>query len=611
MNETSLLRQLERYTRRLAQLQHQSNRYSQWRVLMFIGGLIAIVIAFNVADWAGYGAIVLWIIGFSVLIYFHRKIKDMITRFQIAAQIKRETLARIRIDWERLPPAMFTADSAHPFAADLDLLGDYSIHRLLDTAFSQGGSAQLRDWLLAQHPDLAVISERQALIRDFIPLGSFRDRLALQARQTGVKGKWDGERLRYWLTQDHGTPITRATVLMLGGLALVNAVLFILNQLGVIGPVWIISLIVYIFATGAQFANLLNLFGDALTLESELARLNAVLGYLERYHPHSSRLTAWFKPFQTADQRPSNSLRRIQRITAATSIQRNPILWFTLNILMPWDALFGYWLAQHKRELAQHLPQWLKQLYELEALLSLATFADLHPSYTFPIVEDQATLKATAIGHPLIPARVQNDFTMRLGDVAIITGSNMSGKSSFLRTLGINLTLAYAGSVVCADALHTGLFRVFTCIKVSDSVVDGISYFYAEVRRLKALLNALHAEDPLPLFFLIDEIFRGTNNRERLIGSRAYIEALINGNGCGLISTHDLELIGLEESFSAIRNYHFREQIRENRMQFDYQLRSGGSPTTNALQIMAIEGLPLAVASYERTTDNENEDQAE
>ena len=159
--------------------------------------------------------------------------------------------------------------------------------------------------------------------------------------------------------------------------------------------------------------------------------------------------------------------------------------------------------------------------------------------------------------------------------------------------LGVNLALAYAGSVVDVQALQTLRFRLFTCIKVSDSVTDGISYFYAEVQRLKALLDDLAITDDLPLFFAIDEIFRGTNNRERLIGSRAYIRALVGQRGIGLISTHDLELIRLEEEMAGVTNYHFRDDIVEGRMVFDYQLRRGPSPTTNALRIMAIEGLPV------------------
>jgi DNA mismatch repair ATPase MutS len=159
------------------------------------------------------------------------------------------------------------------------------------------------------------------------------------------------------------------------------------------------------------------------------------------------------------------------------------------------------------------------------------------------------------------------------------------------------MQLAWAGSVVAAERLSLIPFRLFTCIRVTDSVTDGISYFYAEVRRLKALLDALDgqvdASERLPLFFLIDEIFRGTNNRERLIGSRAYIQALIGRGGTGLVATHDLELVHLAEDNPAVRNYHFREQIVDGRMHFDYRLRPGPCPTTNALVIMRLAGLPV------------------
>jgi DNA mismatch repair ATPase MutS len=169
----------------------------------------------------------------------------------------------------------------------------------------------------------------------------------------------------------------------------------------------------------------------------------------------------------------------------------------------------------------------------------------------------------------------------------------MAGKSTFLRTLGTNLCLAYAGAPVNARRFDTSLFRVFTCIKVSDSVTDGISYFYAEVKRLKALLLASDSGHGLPLFFLIDEIFRGTNNVERHLGSRAYIRSLATRPVVGAIATHDLELVKLADEIPGIVNYHFREEVRDGRMIFDYELRTGPCPTTNALKIMQIEGLPV------------------
>ena len=169
----------------------------------------------------------------------------------------------------------------------------------------------------------------------------------------------------------------------------------------------------------------------------------------------------------------------------------------------------------------------------------------------------------------------------------------MSGKSTFLRTLGVNLCLAYAGGPVSATMLRTALFRLFTCIRVSDSVADGYSYFYAEVRRLKALLGELARPEQMPLFFLVDEIFKGTNNRERLIGSRSYVRAVVGQNCVGFISTHDLELVTLADILPDVSNKHFREDVIDGSMVFDYVLRSGPSPTTNALKIMRMEGLPI------------------
>jgi len=198
------------------------------------------------------------------------------------------------------------------------------------------------------------------------------------------------------------------------------------------------------------------------------------------------------------------------------------------------------------------------------------------------------------MGHPLlkIGKKICNDFSFnKQNEIVIITGSNMSGKSTFLKTVGINFCLAYAGAPVDAKHFRTSLYELFTCIKVNDSVSDGISYFYAEVRRLKELLNEFGNEKAMPVLFLIDEIFKGTNNRERLAGSKAFIQKLSKLNGTGLVSTHDLELINLADEIGSIANYHFKEDIIGDKMVFDYKINDGPCPTTNALKIMQLSGL--------------------
>ena len=193
-----------------------------------------------------------------------------------------------------------------------------------------------------------------------------------------------------------------------------------------------------------------------------------------------------------------------------------------------------------------------------------------------------------------IERRVCNDFTIpELGQVTLITGSNMAGKSTFIKTVGVNLCLAYAGAPVAAQQLAMQPFRLHSCIRISDSIVDGFSYFYAEVRCLRCLLDELKADQPLPLLYLIDEIFRGTNNRERLLGSRAYTQSLIGARGSGFIATHDLELANLAEQNPQVKNYHFRDRVEDRKLVFDFLIRPGPSPTTNALKIMQMEGLPV------------------
>jgi hypothetical protein len=373
--------------------------------------------------------------------------------------------------------------------------------------------------------------------------------------------------------------------------------------LGLIAPIWQITFLLYLGLILAKSRTTGEVFEEAATLEDALRQLGAAFGWLERYsYHHTPHLKTLCAPFVDERHRPSTYLARITRVVAAMGVRGNPIAWFALNALMPWDFIFTHRLNRHKAQLAQHAPTWMEIWFDLEALSSLANLAYLNPSYTFPdfLTGEHSELSfvffAQRLGHPLIPddEKVCNDFTTaELGGVTIITGSNMAGKSVFLKTVGANLALAYAGGPVNARSLTTSLFRLFTSIQVTDSVTDGISYFYAEVKRLKTLLSELEGDHSLPLFFFIDEIFRGTNNRERLLGSRAYIRTLVDKHGVGLIATHDLELTKLADQIPQIRNYHFRDAVADGRMVFDYTLRTGPCPTTNALKIMEMEGLPV------------------
>ncbi|RMG77580.1 MAG: hypothetical protein D6711_01325 [Chloroflexi bacterium] len=586
------INRLERYIQRM---QAQSERFVRWRLRVFFIGIVAMFLAFQVSDVAAWLVFVTLVGVFVVLIVLHRRLNDVLQQFIIWQQIKKTQWARQTLDWDHIPSTSTQVDKNHPYALDIDIVGEYSIYRLLDNTISVGGSHRLLDWLLQDRPNLAVIHQRQAQLKQLIPLRMFRDKLTLHARLIAgehQQTKWAGDFLLTWLNERF-TALSGYFVLILVLLSLANIGLFLLAYTIEMPPLWIITFVIYMVLSGWAWSHWASAASDSMRLERELKRLFAVLNYLENYNYRDDYLIrAICQPILTS--RPSKWIRRLTTIVGALGLRGNPVVWFLLNVVIPWDVFWTWRLQQAKQDLHVTLPRWLDAWYELDALNALAEYAYYTPGVTFPIVTERAEFCAEQIGHPLIPNRVCNDFDLtKLGQVVIITGSNMSGKSSFLRTLGVNMVLAYAGGCVLAQTLKLGLFRLFSCIRVTDSVVDGISYFYAEVRRLRALLEAAQHPDDLPLFFLIDEIFRGTNNRERLIGSRSYIKALVGSYSMGLVATHDLELVQLAETFPQISNYHFREKVEDDRMVFDYILRVGPSPTTNALKIMSIAGLPV------------------
>ncbi|HEX2908592.1 MAG TPA: hypothetical protein VHO69_17100 [Phototrophicaceae bacterium] len=586
---------------RIPRLRQRSTRLSWARLWAFLGALLAALIGASVSDPVGLLFLIAGLGLFGFVVYQHRRVETTIRRLQLWLKLKETHLARQALDWEHLPtPLPGNPDSRHPFEIDLDLTGPHSLHQLLDTAITVEGSTRLRDWLLQTVPAAASIDRRQHLVRELSQQPLFRDKLALYGQLSAARpGRWSSKNLHQWLNDPIPPDRLGLIVAVLGGLAAFNIVLGALNTAGLLPPYWTISFVLYAALSISRLRDLVGLFEEGTFLQDSLKRVQAVFTFLETYPYHTGHLKHLCAPFLGAD-RPAVLLRRLERIVGAASLQHNQLLWLTLNALIPWDLFFAYRLRLMKRQLQTQLPVWLDIWHELEALCALANFADLHPAYQFPHLETQTIAwEARSLGHPLIPVekRITNDFTLEgLGQMALITGSNMSGKSTFLRTVGINMVLAYAGSVVPAAQFHLSLFRLFTCIRINDSLTDGFSYFYAEVRRLKALLDALDQSHPLPLFFLIDEIFRGTNNRERFIGSRSYIHALMTSentaaHGLGLVSTHDLELTRLTEG--RIQNYHFADSIQNDHLSFDYRLQLGPSITTNALKIMAIEGLPV------------------
>lgn len=592
---------IEKLINRLERLKKRSRVYSLYRLLLFLTGIIGFLfLFFYVNEISAYLFFILFIVCFGILTNLHNKLDLGIKKNIIWIKIKRELLARSLINWEKLPPPKFpNPDYSHPFDGDLNITGNYSLIHLIDSTVTDEGGKRLRDWFLAGKPTKDLIEQRQNILKELIPLDIFRNKIKLYANLISKKAL-SGNKLLESLETESDINAIKKILILASILIAAGIILFVLNMFGLIKAYWTIAALIYV---GVYFFNqkmVEKLFEKSTEIEEDLGKFTKILSYLELYkYKNNSKLKNLCKPFWQSEENPSKYFKRIRRLVNAAAFQQNPFYELMVNIIFPYDFFVSYKLEKLKIKISERLKTWLDLFYDLEALNSLASFAYLNPDYNFPKINnetDSLLFSTKRIGHPLIPSdkNVHNDFEInKVGEAIIITGSNMSGKSTFLKTIGTNLVLAYAGAPINAEILETNIFRIFSCIKISDSVTDGISYFYAEVKRLKKLLEEIKSPDKIPVFYLIDEIFKGTNNKERLIGSKEYIKAIVNLNSIGLISTHDLELVNLENEIKNILNYHFKEETLDNKMIFNYQLQYGPCPTTNALKIMKAEGLPI------------------
>ncbi|HTI14775.1 MAG TPA: MutS family DNA mismatch repair protein [Dictyobacter sp.] len=607
----ALERKANRIQHRLYSLSASNNSNRLMGLLLVIGGILVLAMSFRYIGVFSLIPVIL-ICGFFVYnLGKGRKYEQSFGRHRAALQFAQHQIAREQLKWEELPPVPGREEDEpeHPFEYDLDISGQRSLHRLLNVGVSYEGIMRLRDWLLEQEPDSEEIFTRQRLVRDLTAQAHFRNRFLIVTLQATrfLNVPLDGDRILEWLEKNNEVRQSRTTLIVAVVLAALLYLSLILLVGGFLSP-YVSAL--FIVLNAVWYLTKQNEQVKLSTDESSYLRmasgqLLAIFEFLEQYpYKKGSPLQSLCEPFFLhGDRRPSIQLKKFATALNRAGWLADPSVRFFLSCVIPLSAYTTYQIDQCKGILTEYLPEWLDAWYELEALCSLANFAYLNPEYTFPeiVVKKKDGVQpivfdAKALGHPLIAKehKVVNDFSLgEQQEVLLITGSNMAGKSTFLRTMGINLCLAYAGGVVNARSLRVSLFELYACIRVVDSLADGYSYFYAEVRRLKGLLEELDYGTPYPVFFLIDEIFRGTNNFERQIGSEAYIRSLLNKQCVGAVSTHDLEMARLADSFPQIRNYHFREHIIDGKMTFDYRLRGGPSPTRNALKIMEMEGLPV------------------
>jgi hypothetical protein len=591
----------ERATRHAALRDDERRRsavVARLRLTTFLLGAVLLVVAYRVQSPLALGGAVTFLTGFAALVFRHARIEAR-AEWQDALRIVNErAVARIERRWDLLPPAGPPADADlahHPYAVDLDLFGRASLFQLLGPAATALGAGVLARWLMEPaHRDEIV--DRQAAVAELVAPVEWR--LEFAAHGELVRGgQQEIDRLFEWVD---GPGIAHQHALQLGVGAILASlwVLLALFVLGRVDTAWfglpLLAAVILSFVYGNRVQAAFDRAGSG---ERSLERYAALLEQTAARRFTSPRLHRLHANLSTERSSAPARLRQLDRILGYADLRRGAaILHGPIQALTLWDFWVLFALERWRRDAGSHVREWLNALAELDALAVLAALQHDNPDWARPEIVTEPVYTAEALGHPLLSGatRIANDVVVGPpGSILLVTGSNMSGKSTLLRAIGLNAVLTHAGACVCARSLRAPVVELQTSIRVQDSLELGLSYFMAALGRLKAVVDA--AERPREgalLMYLLDEILQGTNSAERAIAVRAVARHLLEAGTIGAMTTHDLTLAGEEPLKSSARLVHFSETVNAaGEMSFDYRLRPGLATSRNALRLMQMIGI--------------------
>ncbi len=567
------------------------NRFSIIRLLFFVLAIGLLILLYSLNIWLGLVSTVILLVLFARFVFWHQGFQREQKHHSHLSQINKNEEGAMNDDHSNFDGGNEFISADHPYAYDLDIFGEHSIFQLCNRTVTFIGKEKLAN-ILGITANKKTILERQEAIAELAEKIDWRQNF--QAYGAEIEDNPAHLRiLKTWL-QDEPFILKNK---------LITALRFVVPFLSITGLMlfffqpWYIAILFLLPALWAMRTTVekINDTHQRTTHTGKiLANYARLLGHIEKEEFNSALLKFWKSELTVNENVPSKKIKRLSYIISQLNVRYNAFA-IILNLIGLWDihwvASLEKWKAKHKDE----LPKWFDVLKNFDALISLSTLAYNHPAWTFPTITKNAYLKGIELGHPLIPRQqmVPNDLEMETtGHIKLVTGSNMAGKSTFLRTVALNIVLAQTGSKVCAKELSLPHLAVYTSMRTTDALHESTSSFYAELKRLKIILDAVDRKEQV--YFLLDEILKGTNSKDRHTGSKALIEQLIKSGGAGIIATHDLELGSLEAKYDGdLENLCMEVEVTDGELDFDYKLKKGVSKSFNATTLMRNMGIRI------------------
>jgi DNA mismatch repair ATPase MutS len=569
------------------------NLLSFTRLITFILAIIVLVyvLKFSLILAVSACIIILFAFGIQVKIFIKKNKKKNHTINLI--DINKNEINALNYKYDKFGSGREYINTSHPYSFDLDIFGNGSLFQFLNRTSTRSGSDKLAFWLSTPDTNQEYIIKKQESIKELSAMIDCRQNFLAAGKQYN-ESETDMNLINKWLNEP--PYYNRKIIFRLLSLLLPVITISVLIT-GIIIPFYI-NFFVLLFLLQLLITilklrhnnSIHSLIGKRLEI---LRKFDELFAYIENEKFESEILLSLQNKLMYGNTSAHISINKLAAIVSAFDNRLNLLVGILLNGIILWDIQCIIRLERWTLKYKDKIPQWFQVLAEFDAFSSLANYHFNFPDQVFPSPSTKITINAKDLGHPLINSleRVTNNFSiLNKNEFVIITGANMTGKSTFLRTIGVNLVLALCGAPVCASKLDFKVIKLFTSMRTNDSLQKHESYFYAELKRLKGLIEKLKKKEKI--FILLDEILKGTNSADKQKGSKAILEKLIKLKGTGVIATHDLELTKSEKKFPAnIKNKCFEVEIDGAKIMFDYKLTDGITKKMNAILLMKQMGI--------------------